>query len=39
MAALQRFLQTDEAAEAMRSDGIRVRPDTMLMLEEVSGQL
>ena len=37
MDALQRFLQTDEAAEAMRSDG--VRPETMVMLEEASGQL
>jgi hypothetical protein len=37
MDALQRFLQTDEAAEAMRSDGVRA--DTLLMLEEASGQL
>jgi hypothetical protein len=37
MDALQRFLQTNEAAEAMRSDG--VRPDTLVMLEEASGQM
>ncbi len=37
MDALQQFLQTDEAAEAMRSDG--VRPETMVMLEEASGQM
>jgi hypothetical protein len=37
MDALQQFLQTDEAAEAMRSDG--VQPETMVMLEEASGQL
>jgi hypothetical protein len=37
MDALQQFLQTDEAAEAMRSDG--VRPETLVMLEEASGQI
>ena len=37
MDALQQFMQTDEAAEAMRSDG--VRPETMVMLEEAKGQL
>jgi hypothetical protein len=37
MEAVQRFLQTGEAAEAMQHDGIR--PGTMLLLEEASGQL
>jgi hypothetical protein len=37
MEALQRFMQADEAAEAMKFDG--VRPDTLLFLEEASGQL
>lgn len=37
MDALQRFMQTDEAAEAMQSDGVRA--DTLLMLEEASAQL
>jgi hypothetical protein len=30
-------MQTDEAAEAMQSDGVRA--DTLLMLEEASAQL
>jgi hypothetical protein len=37
MEALQRFVQSEEAAEAMRFDG--VRPGTLLFLEEASGQL
>ena len=35
--AFQQFMQSDEAAEAMRSDG--VRPDTLVFLEEASGHL
>jgi hypothetical protein len=35
--AFQQFMQTDEAAEAMRHDG--VRPDTLVVMEEASGQL
>lgn len=37
MEAFQQFMQSDEAAEAMRSDGVRA--DTMVILEEASGQL
>jgi hypothetical protein len=37
MEAFQRLMQSDEAAEAMRFDG--VRPDTFVLLEEVSGHL
>jgi hypothetical protein len=37
MGAFQRLMQSDEAAEAMRFDG--VRPDTFVLLEEVSGHL
>jgi hypothetical protein len=32
MAAFQSFMQTDEAAEAMKHDG--VRPETLLVLDE-----
>jgi len=32
MAKFQEFMQTEEAAEAMRHDG--VRPDTLLVLDE-----
>jgi hypothetical protein len=32
MAAFQSFMQTDQAAEAMKHDG--VRPETLLVLEE-----
>lgn len=35
--ALQRFMESGEAAEAMRFDG--VRPDTVLFLEEASGHI
>jgi hypothetical protein len=35
--AFQQFMQSDEAAEAMRFDGIR--PDTLAFLEEASGHL
>jgi hypothetical protein len=35
--AFQQFMQTDAAAEAMRHDG--VRPDTLVVMEEASGQL
>jgi hypothetical protein len=34
MEAFQRFMQSAEAAEAMRLDG--VRPETLLLLEEAS---
>lgn len=37
MAAFQQLMQSDEAAEAMRFDG--VRPDTFRFLEEASGHL
>jgi hypothetical protein len=37
MEALQQFMQSGEAAEAMKFDG--VRPDTLLFLEEASGQI
>jgi hypothetical protein len=37
MEAFQQFMQSDEAAEAMRFDG--VRPDTLVFLEEASGHL
>ena len=37
MEAFQRFMQSGEAAEAMRFDG--VRPDTIVMLQEASGHL
>ncbi len=37
MKAFQQVMQSDEAAEAMRFDG--VRPDTMVFLEEASGHL
>lgn len=37
MEAFQQVMQSDEAAEAMRFDG--VRPDTMVFLEEASGHL
>jgi hypothetical protein len=37
MEAFQQFMQSGEAAEAMRSDG--VRPDTLVILEEASGHL
>jgi hypothetical protein len=37
MDAFQRLMQSDEAAEAMRFDG--VRPDTLVFLEEASGNL
>jgi len=37
MDAFQRFMQSGEAAEAMRFDG--VRPDTVVLLEEASGHL
>lgn len=35
--AFQRLMQSDEAAEAMRFDG--VRPDTLVLLEEASEHL
>jgi hypothetical protein len=35
--AFQRLMQSDEAAEAMRFDG--VRPDTLVLLQEASGHL
>jgi hypothetical protein len=37
MEAFQQLMQSDEAAEAMRFDG--VRPDTLRFLEEASGHL
>ena len=37
MKAFQQLMQSDEAAEAMRFDG--VRPDTLVLLEEASGHL
>ena len=37
MQAFQQVMQSGEAAEAMRFDG--VRPDTLVMLDEASGQL
>ena len=37
MDALQRFMETEEAAGAMQHDG--VRPDTVLFLDEASGQM
>lgn len=37
MEAFQRLMQSDEAAEAMRSDG--VWPDTLVLLEEASEHL
>ena len=37
MEAFQRFMQSDEAAEAMRFDGVRA--DTLVLLEEVAGHL
>lgn len=37
MEAFQQFMQSEEAAEAMRFDG--VRPDTLVFLEEASGHL
>ena len=37
MEAFQQVMQSDEAAEAMRFDG--VRPDTLVILEESSGHL
>jgi hypothetical protein len=37
MEAFQQLMQSDEAAEAMRFDG--VRPDTFVLLEEASGHL
>jgi hypothetical protein len=37
MEAFQQFMQSGEAAEAMRFDG--VRPDTFVFLEEASGHL
>jgi hypothetical protein len=37
MEAFQQLMQSDEAAEAMRFDG--VRPDTLVFLEEASGHL
>jgi hypothetical protein len=35
--AFQRLMQSDEAAEAMRFDGIH--PETLILLEEASGHL
>jgi hypothetical protein len=35
--AVQRLMQSDEVAEAMRFDG--VRPDTLVLLEDASGHL
>lgn len=35
--AFQQAMQSDEAAEAMRFDG--VRPETLLVLEEASGHI
>ena len=37
MEAFQRFMQSDEAAAAMSSDGVRA--DTLVLLEEASGHL
>jgi hypothetical protein len=37
MEAFQRFMQSDEAAEAMRFDGVRA--ETLVLLEEASGHL
>jgi hypothetical protein len=37
METFQQLMQSDEAAEAMRFDG--VRPDTLVFLEEASGRL
>jgi hypothetical protein len=37
MEAFQRLMQSDEAAEAMRFDG--VRPGTLVLLQEASGHL
>ncbi len=37
MEAFQQVMQSDEAAEAMRFDG--VRPDTLVFLEEASGHI
>jgi hypothetical protein len=37
MEVLQQLMQSDQAADAMKIDG--VRPETLLFLEEVSGQL
>ncbi len=37
MEAFRQFMQSGEAAEAMRFDG--VRPDTLVFLEEASGHL
>lgn len=37
MEAFQQVMQSDEAAEAMRIDG--VRPDTLVILEEASGHI
>lgn len=37
MEAFQQLMRSDEAAEAMRFDG--VRPDTLIFLEEASGHL
>ena len=37
MEAFQKFMQSEEAADAMRFDG--VRPDTLLMLEKASDSL
>lgn len=37
MEGFQRLMQSDEAAEAMRSDG--VRPETLVLLEEASEHL
>lgn len=37
MEVLQQLMQSDQAADAMKFDG--VRPETLLFLEEASGQL
>jgi hypothetical protein len=37
METFQQLMQSDEAAEAMRFDG--VRPDTLVVFEEASGHL
>jgi hypothetical protein len=37
VAAFQRLMQSEEAAEAMKFDG--VRPETLVLLEEASGHL
>jgi len=37
MEAFQKFMRSEEAADAMRFDG--VRPDTLLMLEKASDSL